>query len=173
MSRSNFKTRCVVWMIVSGLFVLSGCRVPPRTTVTNTPTPRPTPPLAAQVIAAQRTPTTQAPVVQASVVPPTSIPAPIRASNAPSRAQPANPTVDMIESIYIPDTITVTVGSTITWQNKGMQLHDVTAIDRTWDSGMINNGLSWQHTFREAGVYEYYCTVHPADMRGRVVVVRP
>lgn len=38
-----------------------------------------------------------------------------------------------------------------------------------FDSGIMQAGQTFKHTFYEAGTFEYYCTVHPA-MVGKVVV---
>jgi plastocyanin len=38
-----------------------------------------------------------------------------------------------------------------------------------FDSGIMQLGQTFKHTFYEAGTFEYYCTVHPA-MVGKIVV---
>jgi plastocyanin len=44
-----------------------------------------------------------------------------------------------------------------------------TAASIEFDSGIMQTGQTFKHTFYEAGTFEYYCTVHPA-MVGKVVV---
>ncbi|MEX2158528.1 MAG: plastocyanin/azurin family copper-binding protein [Dehalococcoidia bacterium] len=39
-----------------------------------------------------------------------------------------------------------------------------------FDSGGINIGNTYDHTFEESGTFLYYCQGHPTQMRGRVVV---
>lgn len=38
------------------------------------------------------------------------------------------------------------------------------------DSGMMESGDSYEYTFNESGIFEYYCTIHP-NMAGTVEVV--
>ena len=45
----------------------------------------------------------------------------------------------------------------------------MTATDKSFDSGMIEPGSSWSHTFNQAGTFTYSCTPHPF-MKGTVVV---
>ena len=39
-----------------------------------------------------------------------------------------------------------------------------------WDSGTINDRSTVQFTFSEAGTFLYRCNIHPAQMRGQIVV---
>jgi plastocyanin len=48
-------------------------------------------------------------------------------------------------------------------------MHTVTAVDGSFDSGLMNPDGSWSHTFTEAGEFEYFCTPHPW-MRAKVIV---
>jgi plastocyanin len=43
------------------------------------------------------------------------------------------------------------------------------ASSNEFDSGIMQRGQTFKHTFYEAGTFEYYCTVHPA-MVGKIVV---
>jgi plastocyanin len=45
----------------------------------------------------------------------------------------------------------------------------VTADDGAWDSGLIEPGATWQHTFEKPGTYAFHCTPHPF-MKGVVTV---
>lgn len=70
---------------------------------------------------------------------------------------------------YSANVIEVKVGDTVTWTNDDTTAHTVTAEDGSFDSGLMNPGGSWSHTFTEAGEFEYFCTPHPW-MRARVIV---
>jgi plastocyanin len=72
---------------------------------------------------------------------------------------------------YEPARIEVEAGTTIIWRNNDQVEHTVTALDRSWDSGVIRPGATWQRTFDEPGEHDFFCTPHPF-MRG-TVVVRP
>jgi len=65
--------------------------------------------------------------------------------------------------------IEIAVGTTITWKNEDQVSHTVTATDKGFDSGMIDPGRSWSHTFDQPGTYTYFCLPHPF-MKGTVVV---
>jgi plastocyanin len=47
--------------------------------------------------------------------------------------------------------------------------HTVTALDKTFDSGDLEEGEEFSHPFRTAGTSAYRCTIH-TDMRGTVKV---
>ena len=75
---------------------------------------------------------------------------------------------------------TISAGDTISWDFSGAALpHTTTACGAdcdsptdtpVWNSGIINDGSSFQYTFDEPGSYLYRCTVHPTIMRGQIVV---
>jgi plastocyanin len=68
--------------------------------------------------------------------------------------------------------ITVNLGDTVTWENRGEQYHDVTFDTQPWASGSVPAGGSWSRTFTIPGTFTYTCRLHEAeDMTGRVVVV--
>lgn len=72
---------------------------------------------------------------------------------------------------YSVNVLTITRGTTVTWVNQDPgQMHTVTAVDGAFDSGFLDTGASWSHTFDEVGEFEYYCLPHPW-MRAKVIVV--
>lgn len=73
---------------------------------------------------------------------------------------------------YTPDVITVIIGmnNTVTWINKDLTTHTVTASDNSFNSGDIKAGMSWTHTFTSPGNYTYYCIYHSGWMKGTVIV---
>src|SRR3990172_283435 len=66
-----------------------------------------------------------------------------------------------------PDSITVNVGDTVTWENKDYVPHTVTGAG--WDSGYLSLGQTYFRKFDTAGTYNYHCPLHPS-MTGTVVV---
>jgi uncharacterized repeat protein (TIGR01451 family) len=70
---------------------------------------------------------------------------------------------------YAPDNITIKAGDTITWTNDGSLVHTVTPDDKSFDSGVLNKGDAWTHTFDSPGTYTYHCTPHPW-MKATIVV---
>jgi plastocyanin len=70
---------------------------------------------------------------------------------------------------YLQSRIEVTVGTTVEWTNRDPLAHTVTAVDRSFNSGLIQPGKTFRHTFTKAGTFNYFCIPH-SFMRGRVVV---
>jgi plastocyanin len=70
---------------------------------------------------------------------------------------------------FAPGTIEVKVGTTITWTNNDSAPHTVTANDRSFDSGRMEQGQTFSFTFETAGEFAYFCEYHPG-MVGTVVV---
>jgi plastocyanin len=78
--------------------------------------------------------------------------------------------VEMNRFMYNPDNITVNVGTTVAWTNYDGVNHTVTADDGSFDSGIINPGQRFNHTFTEIGRFNYHDKDHPF-MRGSVAVI--
>ncbi len=92
-------------------------------------------------------------------------PAPAVAPAAPGTA-PAAPSADggvqvsMADDHYVPATMTVPVGTTVTWTNNGLDLHTATSFDGLFDSGTLQPGESFSYTFDQPGEYRYFCRQH-------------
>ena len=77
---------------------------------------------------------------------------------------------------FEPETLTVSIGTTVTWTNNDSTLHTVTSgsseagnSGAEFDSSYLAAGKTFQHQFNAAGTFDYYCTLHPY-MTGNVVV---
>ena len=77
--------------------------------------------------------------------------------------------VEMREMAFGPGRLEAAVGSAVEWTNRDQVVHTVTADDGSWESGPIEPGATWRHTFDRAGDYPFHCTPHPF-MKGMVVV---
>jgi plastocyanin len=82
---------------------------------------------------------------------------------------PASVEVEIANFAYSPATITVSVGTTVTWTNKDSVHHTVTTREPLFDSGGLSQNQSFSYTFNQKGDFEYYCTFHP-NMTGKVIV---
>ena len=78
---------------------------------------------------------------------------------------------------FIPDTLTVKAGTTVTWVNQDGYVHTVTSgaspNDRSglFDSGNINGGGTFSFKFDKAGTYDYFCIPHfSLGMIGKIIV---
>ncbi len=75
-----------------------------------------------------------------------------------------------IEDFYFePANAAIQPGDTIMWVNEGNTPHTVTADDGSFDSGTLQPGESYSHTFQGAGMVPYHCSIHPF-MTGSVTV---
>lgn len=77
--------------------------------------------------------------------------------------------VSIVNMSFSPSTLTVPVGTTVTWTNNDGMTHTVTSDSSSFDSGNIAMGSKYSRVFSVAGTYEYHCTIHPA-MKGAIVV---
>jgi plastocyanin len=78
--------------------------------------------------------------------------------------------VEIADLAFDPDTLTVAVGTTVTWVSADPNLpHTSTSEDELWSSGTLNEGDEFPFTFEETGTFAYFCEVHP-DMTGTIVV---
>lgn len=70
---------------------------------------------------------------------------------------------------FTPKVVAARPGDTITWVNKDMFVHNVTASTAGIKSGDLQPGTSWRHVLRQGESFDYLCTLHPV-MTGRVEV---
>lgn len=83
--------------------------------------------------------------------------------------QPGANEVWMQNLAFNPSSITVSVGTTITWTNKDSFTHNVTSSTQAFSSGSMSPGATFSFKFNTAGTYNYTCTIHPG-MNGTVIV---
>ena len=76
--------------------------------------------------------------------------------------------VNIVDYTFNPNTITVPVGTTITWKNTASRTHTVTMDNGTFDETVLA-GASLPETFATAGTFTYHCSIH-SQMTGTVVV---
>jgi plastocyanin len=70
--------------------------------------------------------------------------------------------VELKDFDFSPKSLTVKAGSTVTFKNTDLAGHSVTAEDKSFDSGILNQNETASITFDKAGTYPFYCTSHPA-----------
>jgi plastocyanin len=99
-------------------------------------------------------------------------------STAPSTTPiPAGPTTVLVPSGayagpgpgFAPTTLTVAVGTTVTWGNNDSTAHTATADGGQWNSNNISSGKTFTFKFDASGTYKYHCTIH-SFMNGTIVV---
>ena len=93
-------------------------------------------------------------------------------TNAPGSSTPGCETTD---SCFVPSTVVIALGGTVTWENTDNAAHTATGGTPTdgpsgvFDSSLVMAGGSFAQTFDSEGTYPYFCMVHPW-MQGTVVV---
>lgn len=70
---------------------------------------------------------------------------------------------------FNPDTLTVPVGTTITWINQESTPHDVVSDTGAFTSPRLSTGAKYTYTFTQAGEYPYICGIHPS-MKAKIIV---
>jgi plastocyanin len=91
----------------------------------------------------------------------------------PTRARSedkSSPTEVRVDNFsFAPETLTVTVNSTVTWVNKDDVPHVIASNDGLFKSKGLDTDDKFSFTFNKAGTYSYYCSIHP-KMVGKIVV---
>jgi len=85
------------------------------------------------------------------------------------QASPATPEVKIDNFSFGPETLTVPVGTTVTWINHDDIPHSVVSTDNVFKSKLLDKNENFSYTFAKAGTYPYFCSIHP-KMTGKVVV---
>ena len=91
----------------------------------------------------------------------------VAAANAP---QPAIAEVKIDNFSFTPATLTVPVGTTVTWTNRDDIPHTVVSADdpKMFKSKAMDTDEKFSYTFAKPGRYSYFCSVHP-KMTGTII----
>ena len=80
------------------------------------------------------------------------------------------PTVVEIHNMkFAPLTLTVSVGTQVTWVNEDTTPHTVTDKGKVFRSAALDTKDNFTYTFASPGEFTYFCTIHPM-MVGKIVV---
>jgi len=96
----------------------------------------------------------------------------VTVTNSPGSATPGCENTD---NCFIPSTVVITAGGTVTWENTDNAAHTATSgspsdgPDDVWDSSLMMVNGSYSVTLDDEGTYPYFCMVHPW-MQGTVIV---
>ena len=83
--------------------------------------------------------------------------------------QPATAEVKVDNFSFGPTTLTVAVGTTVTWTNRDDIPHTIVSTEKVFKSKVLDTDEKFSFTFDKAGTYPYFCSIHP-KMTGSVVV---
>ena len=90
----------------------------------------------------------------------------VLASNNP--ATPEN-VIRIANFTFAPPTLTVHVGSSVTWKNQDDIVHVVKEKDGAFASDALDTDGTFSHLFGQVGIVDYFCAIHP-QMTGKIVV---
>ena len=96
-------------------------------------------------------------------------PAAIVATLIASSAYADTVTVNIKTFMFMPMTVTVPAGSTITWVNQDEIPHSVIEKGKSFRSPALDTNDHFSRVFDTPGTYEYFCGLHP-NMVARVIV---
>lgn len=88
--------------------------------------------------------------------------------------QSSRPGCDKTDSCYVPSSLTISVGQSVTWKNQDSGFHTVTSgtygsPDDLFDSGHIDPDDVFIYSFTSSGTFNFFCTLHPW-MYGKIIV---
>jgi plastocyanin len=86
----------------------------------------------------------------------------------------SSPGCESTNECYLPYSLEVIAGDTVSWSNDDTAAHTVTSRnsdgpDGVFDSSLFMAGNTFEFTFDEPGTYSYFCMVHPW-MTGEIIV---
>ena len=100
----------------------------------------------------------------------------LRASNVPASQEvrpaqepPKAVTVDIDNFKFGIVSLNVAAGTTVTWTNRDDVPHTVVSLTKVFKSPALDTGDHFSFTFKDAGTFEYFCSMHPR-MTGKIVV---
>ena len=88
---------------------------------------------------------------------------------ASAQQRPETAEVKIDNFSFGPGTLTVAVGTTVTWTNRDDIPHTVVSTEGVFKSKVLDTDEKFSFTFSKTGSYPYFCSIHP-KMTGKVVV---
>ena len=88
-----------------------------------------------------------------------------------AREKPAPNEITIDNFSFLPQTLTVPVGTKVTWINHDDVPHTATSSvkPRAFDSGTLDTDQKFSFVFTTPGTYDYFCAVHP-KMTAQIIV---
>ena len=92
------------------------------------------------------------------------------ASTTTTSSQPVSGnSINIVNFTFNPGTLTVNVGTTVTWTNNDSTTHRPVSDSGVFDGGNLAPNSIFSFTFNTAGTFPYHCSIHPS-MTGTVIV---
>ena len=99
------------------------------------------------------------------------MPAGTSASVTASASPVTGDAVNIDNFAFVPATLTVAAGSTVTWTNRDEEPHTIVANDGSFHSPGMGSQATFSYRFATAGTFDYICSIHPF-MHATVVVTK-
>ena len=91
------------------------------------------------------------------------------AANAAAESQGKTAGVEIHDFHFVPETLTVTAGTTVIWTNSDETPHTIAEATGAFRSSALDTKDTFSHTFAAPGEFVYRCTLHPM-MVGKIIV---
>ena len=78
-----------------------------------------------------------------------------------SSPEPVEHVVKITRFKFVPDSLSVKAGDTVTWINADLAPHTATANDMSFDTGELKQNESGSITFTSDQTISYFCKYHP------------
>jgi plastocyanin len=93
----------------------------------------------------------------------------VAASGAANAETPDPNRIVVKDFMFMPNSLTVKAGSTVTWANMDDEPHAVVSNTGLFRSAAMDTNESFSFKFEQAGTYHFRCSIHPR-MVGTIVV---
>jgi plastocyanin len=87
----------------------------------------------------------------------------------PGLVEDAKAKVTIDNFTFAPAELTISAGTTVTWDNHDDIPHSVVEKNKLFRSKALDTDESYSFTFTSAGTYDYFCGLHP-HMVGKIIV---
>ena len=84
-------------------------------------------------------------------------------------ASTATTTVQIKSTGFVPATVTINQGDSVTWTNADTKDHQVVSNGGAFASAILNPGKTYTHAFASGGTYHYHDGLHPS-LKGTITV---
>lgn len=91
------------------------------------------------------------------------------AGHAAGENQGKTAAVEIQNFHFVPEMLTVTAGTTVTWTNSDETVHTIAEAKGAFRSAALDTKDTFSHTFAAPGEFVYRCTLHPM-MVGKIIV---
>jgi plastocyanin len=96
----------------------------------------------------------------ATAAPPTAVSVATQAATQQVASAAQNTVVAMSDFAFTAQELRIKAGTTVVWRNEGVKAHSATAVDGSFDTGLLPFGGAQSVTFDAPGTYRYFCEIH-------------